>query len=560
MLAGKCSSATTSSHLISSHLTTSLHFVALKMAVVKPPVNRNYEDLLVIKSYISKAEFFREIFSNLTLVQVDDLCRSFRYESYSKDFVIFKQHAKGEKFYLIIEGSCSISILMEKDDSYVDTEVHVAHAGGYFGERALQYDEPRAATVTTREVTECLSLSKEIYTEIIKNANAEVHDNPNDKSAKTYSVRVLSKRRDMRTPEELLAVASYLDRRVDFFRKFNRSQQIELARVSELLVVKPNVILFKQGQIGQGFYIILSGTVNMFVDSPHEEGESILVNTAVRGGSFGERALESSSSARTATVSIGEQAELLLITKDDYSAIVADMKAREKAEKIDLLKNSHCFQNLSPKGIEELTKYMEPRSYLLDKLVYKSKTKAMEIIILAKGEMQIEVELEEIDGNKHDVVLGRVGPSAVLADYITQCTSFIQDMVYKEKVTSMSLCSTYVINKYDIFFHMSLDTRLELSRLVLESYLKPPATSLFDNVVKKFGEKDWRIHKSWKIFKSEIPNNLGMCVYVAVDFLVVFLIFSHVYFFFYEMITKQSSLPSHPHELLFHMYTKGIKF
>ena len=515
------------------------------MAVVKPPVNRNYEDLLVIKSYISKAEFFREIFSNLTLVQVDELCRSFRYESYSKEFVIFKQHAKGEKFYLIIEGSCSISILMEQEDgSYIDTEVHVAKAGGYFGERALQYDEPRAATVTTREITECLSLSKEIYTEIIKNASAEVLDNPNDKSAKSYSVRILSKRRDMRTQEELLAVASYLDRRVDFFRKFNRSQQIELARVSELLVVKPNVILFKQGQIGQGFYIILSGTVHMFVDSPHEEGQSILVNTAVRGGSFGERALESSSSARTATVSIGEQAELLLITKDDYSAIVADMKAREKAEKIELLKNSHCFHSLSPKGIEELTKYMEPRSYTLDKLVYKSKIKAMEMIVVAKGEMLIEIELEETDGTKHDVVLGRVGPSTILADYITQCTSYVQEMAYKEKVTSMSLCSTYVINKYDIFFHMSLDTRLELSRLVLESYLKPPATDLFDNVVKKFGEKDWRIHKSWKIFKSEVPNNLGMTV--SLHTFTIYYIYMYVFSFKHCCVLTHRKLISCP--------------
>ena len=82
-------------------------------------------------------------------------------------------------------------------------------------------------------------------------------------------------------------------------------------------------------------------------------------------------------------------------------------------------------------------------------------------------------------------------------------------MGYKEKVTSSSLSSVYVINKYDIFFHMTIDTRLELARLVLDSYLNPPATALFDNVVQKFGEKDWRIHKSWRIFKREVPNNLG---------------------------------------------------
>ena len=108
------------------------------------------------------------------------------------------------------------------------------------------------------------------------------------------------------------------NRRVEFFRKFDRAQQIELARVAELLVVRQGAILFKQGQVGQAFYIILSGKVHMHVDSPNEEGTTILVNTLGYGGAFGERALESSNSIRTATVSIAEKSELLLISREDY--------------------------------------------------------------------------------------------------------------------------------------------------------------------------------------------------------------------------------------------------
>ena len=97
------------------------------------------------------------------------IARSFRYESFSADKVIFKQHAPGDRFYLIIEGRCSISILTEQEDgSFVDKEVHVCKAGDYFGERALQYDETRAATVRSIELMECLSLSKEVYSEILK--------------------------------------------------------------------------------------------------------------------------------------------------------------------------------------------------------------------------------------------------------------------------------------------------------------------------------------------------------------------------------------------------------
>lgn len=47
-------------------------------------------------------------------------------------------------------------------------------------------------------------------------------------------------------------------------------------------------------------------------------------------------------SVRMATIEIVEASELLLITKDDYTAIIADMKTKEKAEKIALIR-SRCF-------------------------------------------------------------------------------------------------------------------------------------------------------------------------------------------------------------------------
>jgi CRP-like cAMP-binding protein len=44
----------------------------------------------------------------------------------------------------------------------------------YFGERALQYDEPRSASVRSNETTEVLSLSKEVYEDIIKHYTADL--------------------------------------------------------------------------------------------------------------------------------------------------------------------------------------------------------------------------------------------------------------------------------------------------------------------------------------------------------------------------------------------------
>ena len=65
---------------------------SLKMSVVKPGSSRNYEDLLVIKAYMYTIDFFRDLFGSLSFVQIDELCRSFRYESFKTGELIFAQH------------------------------------------------------------------------------------------------------------------------------------------------------------------------------------------------------------------------------------------------------------------------------------------------------------------------------------------------------------------------------------------------------------------------------------------------------------------------------------
>lgn len=87
----------------------------------------------------------------------------------------------------------------------------------------------------------------------------------------------------------------YYTPRIEFFRKFNRSQQVELSRVAELIQVQAHTTLFKEGQIGRAFYIILSGKADFFKISEAEESKQILINTIGPGGAFGERALDSAS-------------------------------------------------------------------------------------------------------------------------------------------------------------------------------------------------------------------------------------------------------------------------
>eukprot|EP00981_Chlorochromonas_danica_P006869 scaffold1498_cov180-Ochromonas_danica.AAC.20 len=79
-------------------------------------------------------------------------------------------------------------------------------------------------------------------------------------------VKILSKVREKRSNQELDAVAAYLYRRVPFFQKFTMQHVVELCRVAETVTIWGRSVLFKQGQIGQAFYVILSGTVEVWVN------------------------------------------------------------------------------------------------------------------------------------------------------------------------------------------------------------------------------------------------------------------------------------------------------
>ena len=123
-------------------------------------------------------------------------------------------------------------------------------------------------------------------------------------------MEILSKARYTRTADEIATTAAYLERRIPFFQRFSSDQRLELCRVIDAISFWGKSLIFKQGSIGQAFYIILTGNVDIYVNSsdkqvpqkPSTDKSSVfdglgeIVNVVGPGDVFGERALESKSS------------------------------------------------------------------------------------------------------------------------------------------------------------------------------------------------------------------------------------------------------------------------
>ena len=321
---------------------------------------------------------------------------------FEKNTVIFRQGDMGDTFYVILTGSCEIRILKEvkedmisemteeeksqllpskNDPSIFLKEIVIVNlgAGQFFGERALDSGEPRAATVIATAHTELLCVTREAYRRILR-TEKEAFSQTFHSGTKARIIRVLSKPVEMRSSSELEDVSSYLRKNVTFFKQFTHEQRLEICRMAELVVIFGKTILFKQGDIGQAFYVILTGSVsvlvnvakNSLIDSTSDttDVKAEFINELYEGQSFGERALESANSTRTATVVSSEKVtELFVISKEIYRKFIGSLRSKVLNDKIALLKRTHCFAQLEEEHLREIARYMEPKVYRMGEAV-----------------------------------------------------------------------------------------------------------------------------------------------------------------------------------------------
>lgn len=148
-----------------------------------------------------------------------------------------------------------------------------------------------------------------------------------------YAIREACKLQpDDRTEEQVTDILDFV-RDVKFFSELTSLQQRTLCRTMAIETYGPRHTIFALGDIGNKYYIILSGSVSVQIPSPtascpnsypeHQarcdcKNRHVEVATFLsKGTGFGELALQSSE-PRTATIITGEPTEVLVTTAADY--------------------------------------------------------------------------------------------------------------------------------------------------------------------------------------------------------------------------------------------------
>ena len=216
--------------------------------------------------------------------------------------IVIKQGDSGEYFYITENGK--LDVYMESCGMRIKVGRTLTR-GDYFGELALMYNTPRAATVISTEASTLWRIDRLTYRMIVTHHNKITSD---EFFGLVSNVCILGKRLgDVLSPAQLNKVVSTV----------------------EIEEFEPHSVIIRQHQTGDYFYIISEGTVDVWQETAESKSTGgskgrLLGNkvaTLTRGDYFGEKALLADDVRQASCIAV-TKVICLSLSRDDFITMI----------------------------------------------------------------------------------------------------------------------------------------------------------------------------------------------------------------------------------------------
>jgi len=214
-------------------------------------IEKTPEELERIRKSVSNNFLFSSLSEEQRKVVFDAMCE----KKMDADVSIIEQGGQGDYFYVLDQGTC---------DVFVDgSKVHTYNAGSSFGELALMYNCPRAATVKSRTPVVLWMLDRMTFRHIL-----------------------CSNQMEKRTQYETFLRSCPL---------FENLSGEEVTKIADVLIdhtFQPGEVVIQEGDDnfdGMQFYIIREGEAEAI--KKQDDGSEVVVGLMGQGQFFGEKAL-----------------------------------------------------------------------------------------------------------------------------------------------------------------------------------------------------------------------------------------------------------------------------
>jgi CRP-like cAMP-binding protein len=235
------------------------------------------------------------LLSDLTAESFARLLKEVRVRRLPHGAPVIKEGEPGDAFYLVASGQVQV---FNTDALGRTTELAKLSEGAIFGELALVAAQPRLASVSVVKEADLL----EMGVGALKAAASELGQ----------LAEALNRFTRDRLLRNLLATSA-------LFRPFSPQQRVDLARRFTGHDVGPGTDIIREGDVGRGLYVVLSGEVEVLKG---EEPFETTLATLRPGDVFGEIALVRGVPA-TATVCAARQSTVLFLAREYFDRLLA---------------------------------------------------------------------------------------------------------------------------------------------------------------------------------------------------------------------------------------------
>lgn len=270
---------------------------------VKPVFPKDAATSQKIKGFIAQNEKMQVLFGHMDSAALDDVVNAFEEVTVGEGTDIITQGAEGDCLYVVNEGQVDIFVARKGPDGSVTpgdrgSKVVTFGPGALFGELALMYTAPRAATVCIATPT-CLlwKLNREPFRMLL-----------------------------MQHGQQQYAMYEGWLSEVQLFKDLNHYELSRLSEIMESNLFDADEEIIKQGEPGDKFYILEDGTCAAYISGT--EGEKKVKDYLNKGEYFGEIALLNNEPRRATIRATGEGASVISVSQEDFTAVLGPIRDR----------------------------------------------------------------------------------------------------------------------------------------------------------------------------------------------------------------------------------------
>uniref|UniRef100_A0A7S0NES7 Cyclic nucleotide-binding domain-containing protein n=1 Tax=Hanusia phi TaxID=3032 RepID=A0A7S0NES7_9CRYP len=185
--------------------------------------------------------------------------------------------------------------------------------------------------------------------------------------------------------EQRVAMLASILQRFKFFHLFSESQVQELAGVAVLTTMAEGDFLFKQDEIPDAVYVMLSGRCNL------TKGESQKVSSvATEGDAVGDINHLDDRRRRNFTAQIvSNVAEVVVLRGEDLDKLYRKWQRQEERDLIQVLAEVPGFSSISHTNLQKLVFFFEKKKYSEGEIIYRQQDESQFFFVVCEGSVEV---------------------------------------------------------------------------------------------------------------------------------------------------------------------------